>query len=136
MSAPTKEIGGRTFSFGTIPASKAIRVEVSIAKVIGEPLFKALVEAQGKDQTVEQQTGLVASAVGLMASRMDADELLTTMGIVFESVTLEGKPINIDVHFSGKNRDVWQVFIEALKVNFADFFPAGLSASLAGMIPK
>ena len=124
------------FAFGTIPASKAIRVEVSIAKVVGEPLFKALVESQSKGQTAEQEVGLIASAVGLMASRMDADELIAIMGIVHESVTLDGKPVSLDIHFTGRNRDVWAVFIEALKVNFADFFPAGLSASLAGMIPK
>jgi hypothetical protein len=137
VSAPTKEIGGRTFSFGTISAVNAVRIEVAIARVIGEPLFKAFVEGQGKKKASdEDQMAIVASAIGLLTAKMDPDELLTTIATVFASVTLEGKPISLEVHFTGRNRDVWEVFGEALKVNFADFFPAGLFASLAGAIPK
>jgi hypothetical protein len=139
MSAPTKQIGDRTFAFGTIPATKAVRVEVAIARVIGEPLFKAFVEAGDKKLTAltdEEKTAIIGGAIATLTARMDPDELLVTMGIVFESVTLDGKPVSLDVHFNGRNREVWQVFIEALRVNFSDFFPAGLSASLAGAIPK
>ena len=45
----------RTFSFGTIPAIEAISVEIAVAQVIGEPLFKAFTETKtgSKDLTEE-----------------------------------------------------------------------------------
>jgi hypothetical protein len=136
VSAPTKEIGGRTFSFGTIPAVKAVRVEIAIARVIGEPLFKAFMDSQGKPESV--QLDVVAGAIGVLTAKMDADELIKTMGIVFESVSLDGVkgPVDMDVHFTGKNKDLWLVFVEALKVNFGDFLPGGLSGSLAALVPQ
>ena len=137
MSAPMKTIGGRVFSFGTIPAVQAVRVEVAIARVIGEPLFKAFMESQAGGDTESAQTAAASSAIGLLAARMDADELLGTMKLVFGSVACEGKPIvEIDATFTGKNRELWQVFIEALRVNFADFLAGGLFGSLVPEIPK
>jgi hypothetical protein len=117
-----KKIGGRTFAFRVMPATTALGVEVAIMKVIGEPLFKALTAGEGKlpDQAKLMEIG--GTAVALMATRMDPDELLRTMKTVFEFVAVDGQPVNIDTHFTGKNKELWQVFIEALKVNFADFF--------------
>jgi hypothetical protein len=137
-SAPQKDIGGRKFSFGTLPATKAVRVEVAIARVIGEPLFKAFMEikASGKEVSEEEQMAAATAAIGLLTTRMDADELLATMETVFDVCSCDGQPINIDSTFTGKPQELWQAFIEALKVNFTGFFPVGLSASLAGMIKK
>jgi len=138
-SAPIKEIGGRKWSFGTIPATQAVRVEVAIASVIGEPLFKVFTEideAGGTGISREKQITAATAALGLLTTRMDADKLLTTMKTVFDHCSCDGKPVDIDQTFNGRNKDLWEVFLEALKVNFADFFPAGLSASLAAVMPK
>lgn len=137
-SAAQRTIGGRQFSFGILPATKAVRVEVAIARVIGEPLFKAFMEIKGggKESTEAEQMEAATAAIGLLTTKMDADELLGTMRTVFEVVSCDGAPIDIDSTFTGTNRQLWEVFIEALKVNFSDFFPVGLSASLAGMIKK
>jgi tail assembly chaperone len=120
MSANMKKIGGRTFSFGVMPATVALGVEVSVMRVIGEPLFKALTTAEKKDKGKMLEIG--GAAVGLMAARMDAAELQRTMQTVFEYVSVDGQRVNIDSHFTGRNKELWQVFIEALQVNFADFF--------------
>lgn len=139
-SAVQKEIGGRKFSFGILPATKAVRVEVAIARVIGEPLFKAFMDIKGKDgkdPTEEQQLAAASAAVGLLTSRMDAEELLATMKTVFEHCSCDGQPIiSIDATFAERHRQLWEAFIEALKANFSDFFPAGLSASLSSAMPK
>lgn len=125
------EIGGRAFAFGHLPPTKAIKVEVAIARVIGEPLFKAFMDYRKTGSSQEQAEQAGAAAVGMLASRMNADELIETMHTVFEYVTVDGKRANIESDFIGRNKELWQVFIAALKFNFSDFLPAGLLDSLA-----
>lgn len=124
-----KIINGRQYSFSNLSATDAVAVEVSIARVIGEPLFKAFTAAKDGEQDA-QAAG--AAAIGLLASKMDAKDLLQTMQTVFKCASVDGKPINgdIDTHFTGRNRELWQAFIAALQFNFADFFPAGLLDSV------
>lgn len=134
------ELNGRTFSFGTIPPVEAIKVEVAIARVIGEPLFKAFMEqkpAKGADpEQVKRDTEAAGSAaLGLILSKMDADELTATMETVFKYVSVNGQRVVIDQHFMGKNKELWQVFFRALSHNFADFLPAGLFDSIRKGMP-
>lgn len=122
-------IGGRTYSFGTIPAVEAVRVEIAIAKVIGEPLFKALVEAdKGADNKPEV---LGASVIGMLTSRMDADELLKVLEVVFNHTSVDGQRIEINSTFTGRNKELWQVLIGGLRYNFQDFFDA-----LSSVLPQ
>ncbi len=132
----TKQIGERTYSFGTIPPVEAVRVEVAVARVIGEPLFKAFMDAKktGSNEKDAEQAG--ATAIGLLLSKMDADELLATMETVFKYVTCDGKRVEINATFAGRNKELWQVFIAALRFNFSDFLPAGLFASVQSAVTK
>lgn len=124
------EIGGRQISIGTLGIIDALRVEVAIAKVIGEPLFAALTTV--KEDGAEKM-GVAALAIGQLATKMDADELIKTMETVFKCVSIDGKRINsLEESFNGRNKEIWQVFIAALKANFADFFPENLLTSLSG----
>ena len=131
-----KQIGDRTYSFGSIPAMEAVKVEVAIARVIGEPLFKAFMDAKktGSAESDVEQAG--ASAIGLLLSKMNADELLQTMETVFKYVSCEGKRVEINATFTGRNKELWQVFIAALQFNFSDFLPAGLFASVQQAVTK
>jgi len=132
----TQQIGARTFAFGTIPAIEAVKVEVAVARVIGEPLFKAFMDAKktGSDEADANAAG--ATAIGLLLSKMNADELIATMETVFRYVTADGKRVDINATFTGRNKELWQAFIAALRFNFSDFLPAGLFASLPGKPPK
>ena len=124
----TQQIGDRTFTFGTIPAMEAVKVEVSVARVIGEPLFKAFMDAKATGSAESDAEAAGATAIGLLLSKMDADELLATMETVFKYVTCDGKRVDINATFTGRNKELWQVFIAALRFNFSDFLPAGLFA--------
>ena len=77
--------------------------------------------------------GLMASGIGLLTSKMDADDLLSTMRSVFKYVTInhngQGERVDIDKHFTGRNKDLWIVLWHALRFNFSDFFPDNLSLS-------
>jgi len=132
----TKQIGERTYSFGTLPPVEAVRVEVAIARVIGEPLFKAFMDAKKTGSTEKDAEQAGATAIGLLLSKMDADELLATMETVFKYVTCDGKRVEINATFSGRNKELWQVFIAALRFNFSDFLPAGLFASVQSAVTK
>lgn len=48
MSAPIKQIGARSFSFGKMTATNAVRVQVALMRVLGEPIFKLIVLGTGK----------------------------------------------------------------------------------------
>lgn len=133
----TKQIGERTYSFGTIPPVEAVRVEVSVARVIGEPLFKAFMDAKKTGSTEKDAEQAGAAAIGMLLSKMDADELLATMETVFKYVSCEGQRVEINTTFTGRLFDMHKVFVEALKFNFSDFLPAGLFASLRSAVaPK
>lgn len=131
----TQEIGGRRFDFGVIPAEEAVEVEVAIAKVIGEPALRALMELDEDEKksgkvSKEKMMAIAATAVGLLSSRMDAKELLATMKAVFKYASCDGERIDINKHFTGRNKDLWLAFVHALRFNFSDFFPDNLSAFL------
>lgn len=160
----TLVIDDRTFSFGHISATEAVRVEVAIARVIGEPLFKAFMDAskgklksgaiadqpeKGKkapkktpeelkaerDEMLQSMAQAAGASIGLLASNMDPDELLATMETVMKYVSVDGQRIiSIDATFANKHRELWQVFIHALRFNFSDFFTGmNFGSSLAEM---
>lgn len=132
----TQQIGDRTFTFGVIPAMEAVKVEVSVARVIGEPLFKAFMDAKANGSAESDAEAAGATAIGLLLSKMDAKELLETMQTVFQYVSCDGKRIDINATFTGRNKELWQVFIAALRFNFSDFLPAGLFASVQKQAKK
>ena len=109
-------IGDRTYVFGTIPAIQAVKVEIAIAKVIGEPLFKAFTESKEADSKV-----IGGNILALITTNMKADEILGVMETVMEFTTCNGSRIDIDSTFTGRNKELWSVFLGGLKFNFADF---------------
>lgn len=135
MSDNTFTTDGRVYSFGTIPAIEAVRVEVAIAKVIGEPLFKAFMDTKKTGATEEEAEKAGGAAIGLLLSKMNADELLSTMQTVFQFVSVDGKRVDINTTFNGRNKELWLVFVAALKFNFSDFLPAGLLNSIRAASP-
>ena len=76
MADNQKTIGDRTYSFGTIPALEAVGVEIAVARVIGEPLFKAFMDSKASGSTEDQAQQAGASAIGLMLAKMDPDEVI------------------------------------------------------------
>lgn len=124
------KVGDRAYLIRQMPPRLALQVEVYLAKTVGQPLLKAF--------TAGELTGekALTVAIGLFAEKLDVDEMLKTMHNVFRFVGIQDVCIRIleendracqglDVHFAGRNRELLQVFAQALKVNFADFF-AGL----------
>lgn len=129
MSALQIEIGGRQISIGKLGCIDALNVQVAIASVTGGPLFSAIVGNE-TDLNSDARKAAIFLALGKVAEHISPEKLISTMETVFKCVTIDGKRINsIDESFSGRNKEVWQVFIAALKENFADFLPEGLLTS-------
>ncbi len=153
---PVKEIGGRRFRFGVLPADKAFDVLAVVTKNLGEPLakmiggvdFGALAAAsEGGDPTAVagalQKAGaddLLPQVVGLLGRNLNSGELkeaIRTLLSVVACLDQEGGGRCDMVHtFSGRIKDMLLVAIESFKVNFSDFFPASRSASSPVGTPK
>jgi len=150
MSAPRKTIKGRDFIFGTLPASTALKVELAIAPVLADALAAF---GAGSVEKLSEEAGslLTARAAGEVLKRLSAEDytspdgsphmgLQTLMETVFAHVTIVVQPkprtVNLDQDFTGKAADKYLVLVEALKVNFADFFPAAPSSSSPAEAPQ
>lgn len=157
-SARKHVIGGRDFYFGKMTAVNALKVEMALAPVIvkalGEFSGAAIAAPQGEKpaaETPEQEADKAVQtmrAFGSLMSAVSADDyvtpegqkkigLMTVMGLVFDSVTSGGAGVELATSFEGRpNKEKYEVFMEGLKENFADFFPAGLSVSPHGARAK
>lgn len=144
--AARKEIGGRTYAFGTLPATTALDIEPSVIPILGaviKELGKAgfslemLVGLDLGELTAQEKAGLLEAVVAGMRkiSAVDYVEpdgqprlgVKTLMRIVFAHVTVieKGKGAvigdNIDGVFTGRPRDIWVVFGLALWETFKGF---------------
>ncbi len=130
MNENNTTIGDRIISVGYLPALKAVKVQVAIANLCGEALFKAVTTKNNNPE----EAG--AAAISALTSHLDSDVLINAMTTVFEYVTIDGKRVSsIDEAFAGgRNKELWQVFFFALKVNFKDFFPESLFRSIAAKL--
>lgn len=130
MNENNTTIGDRIISVGFLPALKAVKVQVAIANLCGEALFKAVTTKNNNPE----EAG--AAAISALTSHLDSDVLINAMTTVFEYVTIDGKRVSsIDEAFAGgRNKELWQVFFFALKVNFKDFFPESLFRSIAAKV--
>lgn len=126
----TKVIDGRTFSFGFIPPEEAIDVHVAVAKVVGEPLFKAFMDPKktGGTEADAEQAG--TAAIALMLSKMNSADLKAAMHSVFKYTNCEDQRVDMNATFVGKPGAMYKVFVAGLAYNFSDFLPEGLFDSL------
>jgi hypothetical protein len=131
----TKIINGTTYVFSHVMPEDLIDVQVGIARVIGEPLFKAFL---GINTSEEEQAAAGAVAIGLMMSNINPVELRSMMRTMFKYTGIGGEKTKLDLNadFQGKPKEAWQVFLAALQFNLADFIPAALLRSVSAVAEK
>lgn len=130
----TLQLKDRSYSFGTIPAIEAVEVMTTVSRIVGEPLFKAFTESRTGGTDATEQAG--AAAIGLLLSRLNSKELIETFHIVFKYVSVDGKRLEWTSHFTGKMKELIQVFVFALRFNFGDFLPESLLRSIQPLVQK
>jgi hypothetical protein len=123
MAALQKVINGRTYSFDRCAAIEALDLELSLAKVGASEFANVDVAAfaslAGQDDALRAALGLqLAESLGRIAKNLTHAELVRLMTLVFQYVSCDGVTItNLNVTFADRPRDIWMVFVEALKVN-------------------
>lgn len=144
LAISQKTIGGVSYSFHTLPATKAVHVHVALARIIGDAVKAGggaqLLSAIGKKETTEADAQAQMRALTSAIMSIAADDWVTPdgrkmMGLtslmetMFEQVKMGGKAIEIDAHFTGRGRDMYLVLGEAMKHNFASFLAGSPSPS-------
>lgn len=122
MSAEQKTIGGRLFSFGRLPATKALKLQLKLVKIIGGEVgsLAELASSTRKKGDVAS-FDLLGEIVSRVSSRVEEDALILMMEEVFSKVSCDGKPIILDQTFASSPTEAWKIFVEGLRVNLADF---------------
>lgn len=132
-SATTKEIGGRTFVFGMLPAMEAVKVARLLARALG-PVLQSVVGISAAKGDEPSLAAALAPAIEGVSAALSEDELTGLVARMLTTVSVgtppePARPVHADRDFGGRPRELWVVVVEALKVNFSDFFPASPSTS-------
>lgn len=150
MSAPQETIGGRTFSFGVMPAETSFLISLRIVKQIGETAFRLLIAFSSQQGDVRKLTlaqvmemfsadeasgASALKAISTILQTADPNEYLAIVKTVFAHVTAEREPgkgnashapladsAMFQTVFGGRPKLVWQVLLPALRENYRDFF--------------
>ena len=120
----TKEIGGRQVRASVIPATAALGLEADIVSLFGPALFQAVMASKSDGADVG------AAALQRLAVGVSPEKIIGFVTTVMKWVMIDGERVNLDKHFRGRNREVWEVMFFVLKENFHDFFPESLFSSL------
>jgi hypothetical protein len=121
-------IGSRTIEIHRCAATEALDLELSIARVAGNIDISAITAA-GAGKLAEAVALGLADVVGGIAKNLTHAELLRLMNMLFQYVRIDGKPFrDINEDFADRPKDIWEVFIAAIKHNLG---PLG-----EGLLPK
>jgi hypothetical protein len=96
--------------------------------------------ARPSPDDVKDQIGAIEPALMSLLAALEPEQLVKLQVIVFGSVLCKGRPIvgeaGINETFGGDLAAFSRVFMEALKENYADFFPANLSRSVRAIAER
>jgi len=110
-------IGGRTIEIHRCSAMEALDLELSIARVAGNVDISAITAAGAGKLAEAVALGLV-DVIGGIAKNLTHAELVRLMEMQFKYIRIDGKPFrDINEDFSDRPKDIWEVFIAAIKHN-------------------
>jgi hypothetical protein len=111
-------IGGRTIEIHRCAATEALDLELSIARVAGNVDISAITAAGAGKLAEAVALGGLVDVVGGIAKNLTHAELMRLMNMQFQYVRIDGKPFrDINEDFSDRPKDIWEVFIAAIKHN-------------------
>jgi hypothetical protein len=124
--------GDREFKlqFSMLTPSKSLKFLIYMAKVLGAPASKAVGAFQGKadmdnlmnlkDEDVNFSQ--VGNAIVSLFDRLDENEVIEKLNLLYESVTLSGESIHVDhPMFDGRPDLNLKVAYKAMEVNYRHF---------------
>jgi hypothetical protein len=126
VSAPLKEIGGVQVSFGRLPARRAYELQFMIARSLSAAA-ETIEKAKGNPLAI--QLALLAVLKGFTK-----EEFLELSDAMLSTITYGGKKWDWDLYRGGQ-LDLDRIIMEALKVNYPDFFGVFRDALAASQSP-
>ena len=142
-----KTIGGISYAFHTLPASKAIEVWAALEPSVTSPTnslsavaavggknvadiaLKGIGTMQGHEKEAMIATlSMLSALAGLPEEDWGKPDGGRMMGrkrviqVMFDHVKVGGKSVDLDVNFTGRLKSMYEVLGEALRINFSDFF--------------
>lgn len=126
-------IDGTEYEFYLLPVKEQLRLSTRFFKLGLAPIGKllaAVASQKGKLADIFKTDFDFGAVLGLIADRLDEEEVLQIVESLLTSVRIASKPVTLDGNFQGKLTVLFKVLGEALQENFADFF-----AELKDLIP-
>lgn len=109
-------VDGETYKFHVFAPSKAFKLGARLAKFLGEPAV-AMAGVPGDNSGV-----LLRNAVNALVNNLNENEVWALIGELMLSVSYDGKPISVDVHFMGRLGHLLKVVTKVVEFQFKDFF--------------
>ena len=116
-------LNGKTFYFRHPSPVDALKIQVNVIKIGGEGIMNALVQSDTSPQVI------AAVIIAGSSKTITYDLLIETLTMAFNYVSVDGKRLNMDIEFVGRPKDLWVVFVEAMRYSFTSFFPEKASPS-------
>jgi hypothetical protein len=136
---PSRTIDGREYTFGRIPPTKSVPLQVQLIKLIGPEIQLLLGQDMAKLKSAFDSKDIAALGATLAPvafgaiQNADGAEVMRLMVQVFAYTKCNGNVIDekeIDPVFGNSDPGtMWKVFFEGLKVNYSRFFPVAPSDS-------
>ena len=124
-------IAGREFRCEKLPASEALKLLGRVLKVAG-PAIGAVQGALASGSEADRDATLV-KALGDLAAGADMDSAVRLVVDLssLSAVRVNGafEPVVFDHHFAANLLDAFKVAAFVLRVQFGDFFAAGMAAA-------
>ncbi len=128
-----KTIDGEKYSFGCLPATTSLRILTKLSKMIASPIAGAL--GTGSLQEILERDLNIPLIVGMMADRMDEDEIIGIIKTLASQILHEPTGAIgecFDTFFSGRVAHLIKVIQASLEAEYSDFF--GGNGVLAGLL--
>jgi len=122
----TKVIDGCTYTVQMLPGTKAWKMGLRLAKMLGPSLGKAIDGAEGdlqKLMNTQLDSSFLSDAITMLAERIEEVEVELIVQQLAEVTLVDGKPLKtiFDLHFQGNPVGVVKWLAFAIKTNFGPF---------------
>jgi len=152
MSRETKTItyknGEKEYSclFAQLSPSKSLKFMMFLTKVVGGSTAKVIGSLNGgsiqdlaniNDDQIDLEK--IGDAIFGLFDRVDEDEVIEKLNLLFSSVSIEGEQLDVDhLIFQGQPTLIFKLAKEAMAVNYSSFLEGISSAikKLSGKIKK
>ena len=122
----TKLIDGQKYECGFWPLEKQLEIMTKLIRLFGEPFANFIMGGAEKKSVTDMMAKEIdgntfGKAVGVLASRLNEDEVKYLLRSCTEGVLCNSKPIVYDIHFMGRVGHLLKVAMFCIRHQYSDF---------------